>query len=479
MLHRIKDFIETYGIIEKGDHIIVGVSGGIDSVSLLMILKELSGQMGFSLEALHVEHGIRGTESIQDAEFTMDLCRRLDIGCQMVSVDVPAYAKKEHLGDEEAARGLRYAAFAKRAKQCGEHAKIALAHHMEDNAETMLFQLARGSGLRGLCGIAPMRRDADGVVYIRPLLCVQKKELEFYLKELGQSYCTDATNELLVYSRNRIRHVVIPELEKLNEQTVCHLNQSAGQLAMVWDYMQKQSADELERVILAENPLTVSAELLSGLHPALRSMAGHELIARAAGKKKDITSKHVEELLNLAGAESGKQIVLPYGIEVRKEYDRMIFRKKSQENLEKNEGPGSIFIAREKLEQLNPGEVFEVDLKENDSKIFFRKFNFDGNMDKIPKKKCTKWMDYDKIKNSFQVRTRKAGDYFVNDVQGHRKKLKQYFIDEKIPASQRNRIWLVANADEIVWITGGRMSETYRISKQTQVVLELEYIEGR
>ena len=198
----------------SGVRIVAGVSGGADSVCLLLVLHSLSRQMGFELEAVHVEHGIRGQESIRDAEFTEALCAEIAVPCTRYEVNVPEYAKKQHLGFEEAARKLRYDAFFRRAEEIrqttGKQAVIALAHHREDNAETVLFRLLRGSGLRGLCGIRPVLRYRDYVV-IRPLLETGRGEIESYLSKRGKTYCRDSTNEDEAYSRNRLRRRILPE----------------------------------------------------------------------------------------------------------------------------------------------------------------------------------------------------------------------------------------------------------------------------
>ena len=169
MIERICEFMDKWHMVSAGDRVLVGVSGGADSICLCLILKELSTQMKFSVEVIHVEHGIRGEASKRDALFVKQFCREQKLTYREFPVDVPAYAKKYHMGDEEAARKLRYDIFVKAAKEKAG-TKIALAHHMEDNAETMLFQLARGSGLDGLCGMRPVRAGEDSECYIRPLL---------------------------------------------------------------------------------------------------------------------------------------------------------------------------------------------------------------------------------------------------------------------------------------------------------------------
>lgn len=533
MLQKVKAFIEQYQMIEDGNHILVGVSGGADSVCLLWMLTELRKEyrraeqicghelspeanwtgetkLLFEIEVVHVEHGIRGAESLSDADFTKRLCESLGIACTIVQVDVPAYAKEHGLGHEEAARILRYEAFVdlvKKRSSSHKKVKVALAHHMEDNAETMLFQMVRGSGLKGMCGISPVRTDADGMEYIRPLLCLQRGEIEDYLKVIGQMYCVDSTNLELEYSRNQLRHQVLPKLQEVNAQAVLHMNQSAGQLRLVWDYMQSQTFEVLECICITENPYTIDAVALCQAHPALQTMLAHEILARVAGRRKDITSIHVNDLLKLAQSGSGKQMHFPYGIRARKEYDRIVFStaavhgsepvfQKHLSQLAKGKDLQEIsklldegVVSKERLspteelrvtdlKELRNHENKQIFLGEEDGYLVLSHRFFHGEMEKIPKNQYTKWLDYDKIKNGFQLRRRKSGDYFVNDSSGHHKKLKQYFIDEKIPATLRARLWLIVIDSEVVWIVGGRMSEAFKVTADTREILQIEFVEG-
>ena len=229
MIRRTKEYILENKMIKNHSTVLVALSGGADSVCLLLVLNEIKRQcadeLDFALEAVHVEHGIRGAESREDARFASDLCERLNIPCHVHSVDVPQYAASHGLGLEEAARILRYEAFEEEAGRypCktayaadqkqgnSRQAVVAVAHHMEDNAETVLFQMLRGSGAKGLSGMHPVSVK-NGVTYIRPLLSATRAQIEEYLKENGQAFVTDATNTDTAYSRNKLRHDVFPSL---------------------------------------------------------------------------------------------------------------------------------------------------------------------------------------------------------------------------------------------------------------------------
>ncbi len=227
MLKKVRDYIMEYRMLQPGERVIVALSGGADSVCLLSVLKELSDQadgLKLELKAVHVHHGLRGGEADRDGAYAGELCRRLGIPFSMVCRDVAGYAKEHGLSTEEAGRVLRYQALQAEGEGWGA-AKIALAHHKDDNAETILHHLLRGSALRGLGGMHPVQENR-----IRPLLCVGREEIEEYLKERGLGWCEDSTNASCEYTRNRIRNLVMPLLKEcVNERAVENILQ-AGEI---------------------------------------------------------------------------------------------------------------------------------------------------------------------------------------------------------------------------------------------------------
>lgn len=475
MVQKIFSYIRQYQIIEPQDKVIAGVSGGADSVCLFLVLLELKKELDFDLQVIHIEHGIRGQASNYDADFTKALCEQNDVQCQVIHVDVPKSAKELGLGTEEAARLLRYREFANYAKANG--AKVALAHHEEDNAETILFQMIRGSGLHGLTGMPPIRRDENGICYIRPLLCVSRDEIEIYLKSINQSFCVDQTNFDIEYDRNRIRHMVIPQLGEINKKAIKHINYTAQKLSMIEDYMAHEIQASVDRILSAEDEkYIIDINSLVKLHIALQSESVLEIIGRAAGKKKDIGAVHVNQVISLARGQSGRMVPLPYKLIARREYDKIIIEKEKEENKGSDE---IFFVKQEELEKLFLcGDTKTIELENEYAIAQIRVFSFDGDLEKIPKKPYTKWLCYDKIKDGFCFRKRKSGDYFISDVKGHKKKLKEYFINEKLPVSLRDDIWLLAAENEVLAIPGFRMSETYKVSSDTKEILEVQFNGG-
>lgn len=474
MLQKVQKYMMELNMVSPKDVILVGVSGGADSVGLLLTLNVLSKEMDIRLEVVHVEHGIRGEESLRDADFVTDLCQRMKLPCHKISVDVPSYSKETGMGMEEAARVLRYGVFSKLASE--KSAKVALAHHMEDNAETILFQMARGSSLTGLCGIQPIRQDENGVTYIRPFLTLHRDEIENFLESHGMGYCTDCTNQELDYSRNYLRQVVLPALTKINTQAIGHMNEAAYKLSEMKDFLDIETEENwVQCAEKSENGLCIDIEKLSSLHPVLQKEILYRALAETAGSKKDISAVHVKALQELCENQSGKELYLPYLIRAKKEYDKLwLFIKEDEKTgvFEKE----SYVVSREELKAcLEQGEMLCVSTGQTGEEITIRVFAVDEKNTQFPQNPYTKWMDYDKIKQGFCIRTRQSGDYFISDVFGHRKKLKQYFIDEKIPAKQRETMWILAQDDVVLWLIGGRISEHVKIAEDTKYIIEITY----
>jgi tRNA(Ile)-lysidine synthase len=397
-------------------------------------------------------------------------------------VDAPGYAKEHRLGLEESARILRYEAFRQRAGQLREQGigavKLALAHHMEDNAETMLFMLSRGSGLSGLCGIAPVRTEGE-ILLIRPLLWADRSQIEAYLEQKGQPYRTDSTNEDQSYSRNRIRRKVLPELETVNEQAVSHMSRTAEQLREIREYLEQEIESREQRLaVYRDGVWSVETAALLELPAAIRKGVIRSGICRVAGSRKDIAAVHVEAVISLLEKQSGRKISLPYGVEARIRYGILRLERGRKEQ---KRGP-VIFakISREELENLKKsGDVYQMKLPEEKGTFSFFVREWRGKQEEIVKKAYTKFFDYDMIEDGILVRSRASGDYFIMDGLGHRKKLADYLIEEKIPAETRDEQLLLAQDSCLVWMVGGRIGENYKVTAKTNYILVMEYNGGK
>ena len=336
MQKKIQIFIEQYHMIEHGDHVVVGVSGGADSVCLLLVLARLQKSMEFSLSAVHVEHGIRGAESLQDAEFVQELCERLQVPLRMFSVNAPSRAQERRQSLEEAARELRYECFYEACRQLGA-SRLAVAHHGDDCAETMLFHLSRGTGIRGLCGIVPVRHVAEqNVDLIRPLLCLTRTEIEEFLQKEQQEFRTDSTNADQNMSRNRIRSQVLPQLRQINPAAVPHMVRTAGYMEEVCAYID-EAAWSLGKQYIRYFPeeqklqeIRIARDGFTEMPKILQENLLHRLLGELAGSRKDITAVHVEKVRELFELQVGRQINLPYQMIAEAGYEDICLYRKSE-----------------------------------------------------------------------------------------------------------------------------------------------------
>ena len=462
MIKKVEAYIEQYHMIEEGDSIVAGVSGGADSVCLFYLLKEYCEKKNAKLIVVHVNHGIR-EDAAHDAAYVEALCDKENVEFHLFEKDIPAMAKEWGVGSEEAGRRARYETFEEVRVNFAQNAKIAVAHNRNDQAETTLFHLFRGAGITGLSGILPVR---DNI--IRPLLCVERKEIEAFLTEKGVKWCIDFTNEENTYTRNKLRNVVFPYVEKeVCAQAINHVANAAGELSQIRDYLESMTT-EAEKEILKKEKDAVSIEVKA--FKQLHSVIQKQLLLRAFSylvpSRKDFGAVHIYDLLKLFEKESGKQISLPYQLMAIREFDRIVIRVREHftNGNSKKEKPMLQVTIPGKLEYA-PGKYMEFTLFSADK------------LKQIEQKTYTKWFDYDKIINCLMVRNREIGDYLTIAPQGKHKTIKQYFIDEKVPLMERDEKVLLADGQHVLWVVGMRISEAYKVSGQTKTILQVTVLE--
>ena len=463
----INQYTSKHKLIEQGDGIVIGLSGGADSICLARYLLYLRESMQLKLLAVHVNHMLRPGEADRDQSFVEEFCKEWDLPLELVVTDVEALSKELGCSTEEAGRKVRYEVFAKVAAREECH-KIATAHHQNDLAETMLFRMARGTGIAGLSAIAAKKGGM-----IRPLLAVSKEEIYKILRTLSQGYVEDSTNQLDDYSRNFIRHEILPKMERINSQAVRHLAMLSDRAEEVLAYLTPKM-DRLyeEKVEKRREGLFLAEAVYREMESLEQEAILHRMIKQAGGHEKDIGAVHVEGLKDLMDKARGKWIALPYHTAALKtgqgillgDFDRI------QELTEKASGCSQDF-SREVL--LNHEGEAEIPLPDG-STVVFQKKMWEGSQ--IVKRDWIKFFDYDMIKDSLLLRYRQPGDYLVSDQEGHKKLLKRYFIDQKIPAEKRQRCLLLAEGSHILWVFGGRISEDVKVTDQTTTVLQVGWI---
>lgn len=453
---KVRKYVEEYHLIESGDILVAGISGGADSVCLHYLLIELQKYLDFQFVAVHVNHNLRGEEADKDQEFVENLCKKTQIPVSVVSKNVKEIAKQRKISVEEAGRVARYEAFSEIADAIGAN-KIVLAHHQDDLAETMVHHLVRGTGISGLCSIKPIFGNR-----IRPLLCLTRKEIEIYLKKRESEWQTDSSNLEDDYTRNKIRHHVISYLcKEVNSQAVSHMAETAKELQeiemLLVDFVERIS----EKMVVRSENQTIFREDLKKESAYLQRRIFLEEMKRLASATKDFSRVHGEDVAALWGKQVGKKILLPYKMEAVREYDGLCIRKitiESKNTRKENDVRIPLQI---------PGETKVEECRILSSILQEKK-------EIIVEKTYTKWLDYDKITNSLEFRHRKTGDIIRVHPSGGSKKLKDYLIDRKIPSDTRDYLWLLADGSEIVWIVGDRISEKYKVSDTTKKILYVE-----
>lgn len=469
-MKRIEKFIQKYHMLTCGDKVIAGVSGGADSVCLFLMLLELREKIGFDLIAVHVHHGLRGEAADQDQRFVEALCEQHRIPLEIFRVNLESIAKKRKQSLEEAGRMVRREAFDSVCKKYGGN-KIALAHHQNDNAETLLWNLSRGTGLDGLGGIRPVNGK-----FIRPLLCMNRKEIEEYLAKRKQSYCIDETNAGTDYTRNKLRHLVLPILEEqVNSAAVRHMNETMEQIWELQEYMQEQVEAAYQECVQEHFEkacwIQIQQKSFETFPELIKKMVIRKGMEQVGGKKRDLSHKHVDVMMELMNKQVGRTLDLPYEMHAKRNYEGI--RLEKQRTYSSGEEKKAE-IMQECMSELNiPGETILADrnLKLR-CKILEKPKNL--SIKDIPQKIYTKWFDYDIIKSSLYIRTRQAGDNIVIDEKGHQKKLKSWFVDEKIPKEVRDSQLLLAENNDILWVLGHRMSQAYQVKQSTKWILQIE-----
>ena len=455
-IEKIFSYIEEYRMLQPGEKLVAGISGGADSVCLLFVLLQWKARYGLDIAVAHVNHGIR-PDAGKDAKFVENLCREQGLEFYLKEMKVGSLADQWKCSEEEAGRICRYQFFDEVAEKTGA-TRIAVAHNMNDRCETMLFHLFRGTGIRGLSGIQPVR---DRI--IRPLLCVERGEIEQYLKVLGQDYCQDLTNEQDSYTRNRIRHHILPYAqEEISAGCIRHMGQTAELLEETEAYLRQQTRQMGEICVRRDTEgkeMKICCEEFTGFHKVLQKRLLLELLQEFSPGARDITRVHVEELLELCLRSGNRTISLPFGLTAMRTYDMVVLSNGGQ--AERREYRWQKEHFRFQLLRMT-----DLPLSEENSLIF-------------PQNQYTKWFDYDKMKKSPVIRTRNTGDYLtIRDKEGklHHKSLQDYMVGAKIPAQLRDSIPVLAIDSHVIWLAGYRMSEFFKVSENTKQVLQVQLI---
>jgi len=469
--------------LDSEDPVLLAVSGGADSVAMLSLFRGLNQQPDWSLPLIvaHVNHHLRGAASDGDAAFVQDLCRTWHVPCTIESADVAGRARAEKVSVEQAGREYRFELFERICLKAGMKV-VALAHHADDNAETILHRIIRGAGLRGLAGIRPRRplREGGDIDVIRPLLTFRRAEIEAYLAERGIAFRQDASNASLSHTRNRIRHELLPLLrERFNPQTEEALLRLAEQARGLNAYLAETGERMLDSLVVEHN----DRQLILHCPPLLRkprviqTQLIRSAILRMGCPEGELTYGHLNAVADLAaGREGSKSLDLPAGMRVIRRYSRLVFER-SPSGPPPRAAASEIRVASDGTTPL-PGFGLEI------------------TVDQLPADEATiaahiglrseggpchfeEWLDAEAVHPPLIARSRRPGDRFFPLGMPGMKKLSDFFIDEKVDADRRERVVVLCDQLGPVWVVPLRIDERVRLTRATRRILRLRTREWR
>lgn len=457
VFEKVLSTINKYDLIQPEDKIVVGISGGPDSVCLLHVLSKLKEELNIELYAAHLNHQIRGIEAQKDALYVSDICEKMGITYFLKSIDVPKYCKDNGMSIEEGARKLRYEMF-NEIKEKTKSNKIAIGHNLNDQAETVLMRIMRGTGLQGLRGIEYAREDG----IIRPLLDVERKDIEEYCKIHNLNPRIDESNLENIYTRNKIRLELIPYMkDNFNTNLIESIVRMSSNLRTDSDYIELEAESKFKELSrIDSDTVEVKVNSFSKLHNAIKVRVLRKGIKTLLGDTNFIDQKHLEDVMELqSDSKINKMLTLPRGIFVYRKQDSIILT--------------TVEIVNEEIEFCYniPSNGF-VKIKEANIIIETQTMTIDryksGKVDKM-----SRGFDFNKTKGGMVIRSRQQGDKIK--LAGGTKKLKDLFIDLKIPREERGKVPVISDEEGILQVGEYKSSENYKIDEKTKEVLKVTF----
>jgi len=457
LLSQVKKTIEEYKMLSFNDVVVVGVSGGPDSIALLHILYSLKEQYGLTLCVVHLNHMLRGEEARKEAQFVADLAEKWCLDYRILERDIAKISKEKGLSTEEAGHKVRHEIFRQIGQEIGAN-KLALGHHADDRAETVLIHLLQGTGLEGLAAMPP-----KGDWIIRPLAKSFKKDIIKYCQVNNLEYFWDQSNEQPIFLRNKVRLNLLPYLKKeFNPQIIESLLRLEDIIVLENQYLDLESSKGFDKILIIREhgKIVLNKEKLFQEHLAIQRRVIRKAYNLLRPEEQGLSFGHVEDILNLARTKQGsKQLNLPQGIVLKSVYNRLELidsRLRTEKETEfyslQWDVPGTI--------QLPDNQVLKASFTE--AKPEFAQ----GFWEVV--------LDGEKIVPPLIVRRRKPGDRIRPLGMAGTKKVKDIFIERKIPKEIRDAVPVVCSGKDIVWLPGITINEGYKAGPNTKIFLKLE-----
>jgi tRNA(Ile)-lysidine synthase len=462
---RVVQYLREYNLISTKSRIVVAVSGGTDSICLLKVLVNKQAELDIKLHIAHLNHQLRGGESDSDAEFVNNLATELEVPATIEKRDVATYRSEKRCSLEEAAREVRYNFLAEVAHT--ENADcIAVGHTRDDQVETILMHILRGSGTRGLCGLQAQTSmkviNGKYINIIRPILVVSHQETLDYCREWKLKPRMDSSNISHAFFRNRIRYELLPLLKNYNPEIDSSLLRLSAIVADELSYIEDQVHELWDKVVTeGGGVISLDRKMMIDFAPAIQKLIFRHAITRLIGNLKDITAEHIEAMVALLAKPAGKSLNLPKGLIIYAQYDSLLLARKGGSVL-------SPFSQLERLVCLNiPGKTVIPGWK-----IETKIIQSPANVDKAD---FAASFDLDKTGTELLVRHREPGDRFQPLGMTQFKKLQDFMVDTKIPRTWRDMIPLLCSPEQILWVVGWRIDERAKVTEATEKILHVEF----
>lgn len=473
-IHRsVEEAITEFDMLRVKDSVLVGVSGGPDSVALVHMLHDLSSALSLRLGVAHLNHALRGQDADNDADFVSSLAGKLDLPFYLKKEDIGAYAQKERLSLEEAARLVRYAFYDEIA--CKHHYnKIALGHHADDNAESILMFILKGTGPAGMAGIAPVR---EGRI-IRPLIRLTRRQIMRYLDAKHLPHVTDSSNLDPNFMRNRIRNQLIPVLQSAyNPGIIQTLNRFGEIFRSEEEWLTNLLVPLYESVVThtGKNSVRLSLKGLRGLHEAARRRVIRKAIAAAKGDLRRISFAHVASATRLLRADcKGRSLDFPDRIRLQKIGDELVIVQEIKDLRKISAKTSRMQPEALRYRIREPGDAPETVHIEKAGLLRLTAMSAENLPELHKTGQRVAFFDMNKLQFPLLLRNFKPGDRFTPlGIKGSQK-VKKFFIDHKIPRDQRQRCLILLSGDRIAWVVGHRIGEPFKIEPATRRVLKVE-----